>query len=145
MRNRNTPKRKERRLPACCVSDFQSAPPRQLRDATPQANGSKLVAVKRLNTFASPRLCAFALNPGHYSSLPDSNALGNCCNSTLLTSTPRPKPRFPDGLRTACYICSRVSIPSDSKPCFKTRAVRSQRSKRLARSCGSDFKTGQFS
>jgi hypothetical protein len=66
MHKRNAPKQKEPMLLTCCVSDLQSATPRQLRDAIPLANRTKLPIAKRLNTFASSRLCAYALNPGHY-------------------------------------------------------------------------------
>jgi len=38
------------------------------------------------------------------------------------------------------YICSKVSIPNTSSPCFSTRPVRSQSVRRLARCSASDFK-----
>src|ERR1035437_1131721 len=43
------------------------------------------------------------------------------------------------------YICSTVSMPSVSSPCFKTRAVRSHNARRESRVTPSDFSTGQFS
>lgn len=45
----------------------------------------------------------------------------------------------------AAYICSNTSMPNASSPCFNTRAVRSQSTRRLARKFGSAFSTGQFS
>ena len=43
------------------------------------------------------------------------------------------------------YICSRVSMPRTSRPCFRTRAVKSQIARRLARDSGSALRTWQFS
>ena len=43
------------------------------------------------------------------------------------------------------YICSRVRMPSASRPPFSTCAVKSQSASRLARSAASAFSTGQFS
>lgn len=44
------------------------------------------------------------------------------------------------------HICSTTSMPRISRPCFNTRAVRSQSCNRLARnSAASGFSTGQFS
>ena len=52
-----------------------------------------------------------------------------------------------DGQAAVCsgYICSKVSIPSTKRPCFKTRAVRSHRMRREFRVRESAFRTGQDS
>ena len=43
------------------------------------------------------------------------------------------------------YICSTTSIPRTSRPCFKTRAVKSQSASRDSRTAPSALSTGQFS
>ena len=52
---------------------------------------------------------------------------------------------MPEQRASTAHICSNVSIPSTSRPCFKTRAVKSHKTRRLARCSGSDLSTGQFS
>lgn len=43
------------------------------------------------------------------------------------------------------HICSSVSMPSTSRPCRRTRAVKSHRTRRDSRWAGSALRTGQFS
>jgi hypothetical protein len=52
---------------------------------------------------------------------------------------------WPGDVPPGAYICSTTSMPSTSRPCFRTRAVKSQRTKRESRVTSSALSTGQFS
>jgi hypothetical protein len=52
---------------------------------------------------------------------------------------------YPAAASKLAYIVSNVSNPSASRPCFRTRPVRSQSARRVARSAGCALRTGQLS